>query len=430
MSVIPNRVPALAAACLIPVMLALGSAGPAWAAAPSAADPARANCIGAGTIFSPVPWPQQLWDLERAWSVSRGAGVTVAVLASGVDAGQQQLSGKVLGGKSFLAGDPPGPLADRDCAGGGTGYASVIAAQPRTGMGFEGLAPSARILPVAVTETDRVTSGSATDSGGGTPQTVAEGLRYAVASGADVVLVACYLTDDVPAVRSAVQAAVASGVVVVAPAGDLAKDGDPVTYPAAYDGVIGVGAMSQDMSLLDTSETGTEVDLVAPGDNVVTSAVGHGHAAGKGTPVAAAFVAAAAALVLSADPRLTPSQVATRLRDTAAPFGTTDPDSVGAGLLDPARAVMESGASGASPVPPGQVTFAAYPAPKHRNGRLAAAGAALGLGGGSVVFAGVLLVRRGRRRHWRPGLPERPAEAEPAEAAEAAVHGLFASEMD
>lgn len=422
MTLVPCRIPVLAALFLVPAALLLGP--------PAQAATTRNTCVGPGAVFSPVPWPQRLWDVERAWSVSRGAGVTVAVLSSGVDAGQQQLKGKVLPGRSFLPGDPPGPRAGRDCAGWGTGYASVIAAQPGAGSGFEGLAPAARILPVAVSETDRITTDQNTGADGGTPQGLADGIAYASEAGADVIFVGCYLTDDVPAVRAAVRAAVDAGAVVVAPVGDLAQEGDPVTYPAAYDGVLGVGGMRQDMGVLSTSEAGDDVDLVAPGDNVVTSAVRRGHAAGKGTPVAAAFAAATAALVVSAQPSLTPAQVVTRLRRTAAPFGTTAPTSVGAGLLDPARAVTEKQAGEASPAEPARVAFAPYPAPETDRRPLMAIGAGLGFLGVAVLFIGAVTLRRGRRRHWRPGTPAGPTAPDPATVAPTVPRSLFSTESD
>jgi subtilisin family serine protease len=153
------------------------------------------------------------------------------VIDSGVDRRHPQLSGRVLAGTDYL---DPGDDGTRDCAGHGTGVASVIAAAPRAGVAFRGLAPGARILPVRVSE-QQVVDGR--ESGRTVSAAVfARAIRWAVDQGADVLNLSVVLYADDPAVRAAVAYAAERDVVVVAAAGNLHAEGDPRPYPAAYAG--------------------------------------------------------------------------------------------------------------------------------------------------------------------------------------------------
>lgn len=403
---VPAAMPASApaAARTAPALVRLAPPNPAG----------RDDCVLPGAVFAPVPWPQQLWDLEGAWALSRGGGVTVAVLSSGVDLSQEQMAGRIRRGRSFLpdaSADTPGNV---DCVGLGTGLASVVVAGRLPGMGFSGVAPDASILPLVVSESPRIASTESSNPG--TPAGLAAAIVHAVDAGARVILVGGYLTVDVPAVRAAVRAATARGALVVAPAGDLGGEGNPTTYPAAYPGVLGVSAMAQDLSMVPGSETGTYVDVVAPGRNIAVAARGSGHAASSGTPVAAAFAAAAAALVLGHEPSLTPAEVIARLRATAGPVGNGNGTVVGAGLLDPARAVLETGArpratpsTSGGPLlgaPDPAVEAARAAAAARRRTATAAVFAAMVLT--VLVGLGTVVLVRGRRRRWRPGVQPPP----------------------
>ncbi|EEP72876.1 peptidase S8 and S53 subtilisin kexin sedolisin, partial [Micromonospora sp. ATCC 39149] len=202
---------AVAAALLTALPAAPAPATGALRAAPGCATPpAPARPVAA------TPWPQQRYAPERLSALATGAGVTVAVIDSGVDRGHPQLVGRVQAGADFL---DPGGNGSQDCAGHGTGVASIIAAAPRSGIAFQGLAPDARILPVRVSE-QQVVEGR--ESG----RTVsaadfARAIRWAVDHDADVLNLSVVLYADNPAVRAAVGYAVDRNVVVVAAAGNL-----------------------------------------------------------------------------------------------------------------------------------------------------------------------------------------------------------------
>ncbi|MGB2568791.1 type VII secretion-associated serine protease mycosin [Micromonospora citrea] len=395
--------PAVAVSSVTPAGAAVPAPVAARAAAPGcAAPPAPARAVAA------LPWAQQRYAPERLAPLATGAGVTVAVIDSGVDRRHPQLRGQVLDGADFL---DPGGDGSRDCAGHGTGVASIIAAAPGDGVAFQGLAPRARILPVRVSE-QQVVEGR--ESG----RTVsaaefARAIRWAVDHDADVLNLSVVLYADDPAVRAAVGYAVRRDVVVVAAAGNLHDSGDPRPYPAAYEGVLGVGAIGSDGSRADFSQTGPYVDLVAPGGDVLMAAPGQGHHRAEGTSYAAPFVAATAALIRQYRPDLTAAQVAERIVSTADPApGDRGSGGYGAGVLNPYRAVADTGSGPVAYRPPATLPAdRPDPALLARSDRRAAArDRALLVAGitGAAVAAAVLLalvLPRGVRRGWRPAGP-------------------------
>ncbi|TCB92795.1 type VII secretion-associated serine protease mycosin [Micromonospora zingiberis] len=379
----------------------LSSVGPVTASrAPGCATPpAPARPVSA------VPWPQQRYAPERLQSLATGSGVTVAVVDSGVDRSHPQLAGRVLTGTDLL---DAGGDGTRDCVGHGTGVASLIAATARDDLGLRGLAPKARILPVRVSE-QQVVDGRGT---GRTvaPEDFARAIRWAVDNDADVVNLSVVLYADHPAVRSAVGYALARNVIVVAAVGNLHGSGDPRPYPAAYEGVLGVGAIGADGLRADFSQVGSYVDLVAPGTDVLIAAPGQGHHRAEGTSYAAPFVAATAALVREYRPELSAEEVVGRLLATADP---APGHGYGSGVLNPYRAVTET-ASGPVTRPAPMVSLAddrPDPALLAQQDRRAAARerAVLLATVGGLVVAGValaaLIVPRGARRRWRPADP-------------------------
>ncbi|WLS46651.1 type VII secretion-associated serine protease mycosin [Micromonospora profundi] len=381
---------------------------------PAAAHAALREAPACATPLAPVrpvdatPWPQQRYDPTRLTPLTTGAGVTVAVVDSGVDRVHPQLAGRVRAGTDLL---DPGGDGGRDCAGHGTGVASIIAATPRSGIAFHGLAPGARILPVRVSE-QQVVQGR--ESG----RTVsadefARAIRWAVDHDADVVNLSVVLYADDPQVRSAVRYALDRDVVLVAAAGNLHDSGNPRPFPAAYDGVLGVGAIGVDGARATFSQIGAYVDLVAPGSDVLVAAPRQGHQRVEGTSYAVPFVAATAALLRSYRPELTAAQVVQRIVATADPApGAGQGGGYGAGVLNPYRAVTETG--GGATAPRSVAALAddrADPVLLARQERRATAqDRALAVGAviGTVAVAVVLLalvLPRGARRRWRPADP-------------------------
>ncbi|MGW0432194.1 type VII secretion-associated serine protease mycosin [Micromonospora sp. NPDC003197] len=415
-------VPAAATALAATALHVIGGATTASAVPPAGAchnpeparDPVRAQ-----------PWAQQVLDPQRAWPYSRGAGVLVAVVDSGVDADHPQLrgSGKVHRGRDFyLTGALPGAF---DCVSHGTGTAGIIAADPVPGIGFHGIAPDAEILPVRISDRD---IGGQGESLLIDPQVVANGIRYAADRGAKVINLSLAGHNDFPTIRAAVAYAVAKDSLVVAAAGNSQRDTtiELPAYPAAYDGVLGVGAVDIDGARLSGSQIGPHVDLVAPGAKVLAPTRVGGHTYVDGTSFATPFVAGTAALVRAAWPKLTAAEVAQRLVATASPArGGRDSNAYGAGLVNPYRAVTDgldldkpAALPAHVPQPPDQAHLDR--ATWEHDTAVTAKWLATAVAGG-IVLAGLVaaILPRGRRRRWQVGwattVAAQPAVIEPPE---------------
>lgn len=339
-------------------VLAVCAAGLVLSGSPVQASPVQAGAVQArpvqaSTVLAPAglpgprpgcppqqgtaapaaePWAQQALRFASVWNRTRGGGVTVAVVDSGVDA-NPQFGDRVIPGPDLVAGTRPGIPPGADCVGHGTAVASIIAAAPVPGISFTGVAPAARILSVKISGTDSFPTSAA-------PQ----GIMDAVQFGAGVINLSLATPDDVPALRNAVEYALRHNVVVVAAAGNDLRtggiEGSGPFYPASYPGVLAVGAAGPGGALAGFSDRHTPVAVTAPGVNVTSAYPGtfpEAYApAQSGTSFASAFVAGVVALVRSAHPELSAAQVVARIEATA--HGPAGPGT-GHGLVDPVRAV-------------------------------------------------------------------------------------------
>ncbi|MER5770561.1 type VII secretion-associated serine protease mycosin [Streptomyces sp. NPDC001985] len=306
-----------------------------------AAAPAHADGI------RPQQWGLDALNTDEAWRTSKGAGITVAVLDTGVDDQHPDLLGNVLPGKDLIGfGATRG---DRAWARHGTAMAGIIAAHghgPAGGDGVMGIAPEAKILPVRVIlESGDKARDKARNSRG---TALAKGIRWAADHGADVINLS--LGDDSESAHAeagedaAVRYALSKGAVVVASAGNGGEKGDRVSYPAAYPGVIAVTAVDRYGTHASFSTQRWYATVNAPGVDVVIPDPDRKYYQGWGTSAAAAFVSGAVALVRSAHPELTPAQIKKLLAETArdSPENGRD-DAKGYGMVDPAAAIREAG---------------------------------------------------------------------------------------
>ncbi|WP_279637907.1 S8 family serine peptidase [Streptomyces albidochromogenes] len=250
-------------------------------------------------------WPLRVYDAERVWATSQGAGVTVAVVDSGVDASHPDLAGQVLAGKDFSGDDP-----HQDDDGHGTEMASLIAGRghgANNAAGVMGLAPKSKILPV------RADAGEEMDSAAWPA-----GVRYAVDQGAKVINLSFNDDNAYPGSKGAkaIKYAQDHDVVVVSGAGN---DGGTVNYPAALPGVVAVTAIDESFKIWGDSNTGKGVTLAAPGVRILAAEphLASGYGVADGTSHATAYVSAIAALVRSKFPDLTAGQVINRMVKSA-----------------------------------------------------------------------------------------------------------------
>ena len=277
----------------------------------------------------------------------------------------------------------------------GTAVASIIAAAPQAGVSFTGVAPLAQVLSIKITNTET-----------GIPSGVtATAIRDAVNLGASVINLSL-AAGNTPALQSAVQFAEASNVVVVAAAGNDADGGQGPFYPAAYPGVLSVGAVAQDGSLASFSDTRTPVSVTAPGVDIASAYPGAYPNAysleDNGTSFATAFVSGVAALVRASHPGLRAAQVVTRIEETA--DGAAGPGT-GHGLVNPVQAVtavLPDDGTGAGTA--AQHVLVSQPAPADTRARTVAMAIAAGaLGLVLAVLAAAAVIPAGRRRGWRAG---------------------------
>lgn len=358
-----------------------------------------------GPAPTEVPWALDRLDPASAWRITKGRGVTVAVIDSGVSATHPLLKGRVLPGADFNG--LPGRQGQCDQAGHGTIVAGIIAGQEGTGAPYTGIAPEARILPLRVlASTERTTDDAL-------PGQIGQAIRWAADHGADIINLSL-VTLDRPELKDAIDYALGKRVIVVAAAGNRQENQqDQPAYPAAYPGVIAVAGVDEKGGHVGSSVAGDYVDVAAPGLDILGPAPqGSGYLTEPqgGTSFAAAYVSGVAALVRAAHPDLTPTDVAYRLTRTA----DNPPDGhnaeIGYGVVNPYRAVT-SLLGTRTDAPLGAMAQPVRPAdPLGWQRTVAIWVAAVG-----ALLAGIVLAVRpvlalGRRRGWRPGRRSDPLD--------------------
>ncbi|HEX8005143.1 MAG TPA: S8 family serine peptidase, partial [Trebonia sp.] len=246
--------------------------------------------------------------VPAAWSATRGAGVLVAVLDTGVAAGAPDLAGTVTAGPDFIAGTEPERY--RPPHSHGTYIASLIAAHgsdKKSAAGVIGVAPAARILSLRVIPDDGEPSRAAVPG-----SALTRAIYYAVAHRAGVIVLPLGTRRPDGGQHAAVGYAISRGVVVVAPAGDAGTARAafaPYEYPAAFPGVIAVAAVAPAGTRAPFSSPNQSVVVAAPGEGVSGAGPGGEYLQGDGTPQAAALVAGVAALIRARYPALSPALV-------------------------------------------------------------------------------------------------------------------------
>jgi subtilisin family serine protease len=257
-----------------------------------------------------------------------GDGVTVAVVDTGVDGDHPDLPAyDAARSRDFVRTDQSdaSPLVDV-VESHGTHVAGVVGAVHGGDGGVEGVS-DATLLGVRVL-----------GSGGGSADAVAAGIRHAARQGADVINASLGSSRRSKVIEAAVDEARSRGALVVAASGNDGNAG--VAYPAAYDGVLGVGATDRDDERAPFSQHGADLDLVAPGVSVLSTIprtwFTTGYARYSGTSMAAPVVSGVAALAAGALPEVSPAELAAWLTDTATPLDAPA-WAVGAGRVDAGR---------------------------------------------------------------------------------------------
>lgn len=282
-------------------------------------------------------WLDQ-YGIRAAWNTTRGAGVTIAVIDTGVDGTVPELQGAVISGADFSGfgaangQTPVGPADERDH---GTMVASLAAGRGTAGDGgVIGAAPAATILPISI----GFGEGSTTSD-----DQIAAAVRYATDAGASVINMS--LTRNTlewpTSWDDAFLYAMDHDVVIVAAAGNRGSGTTVIGAPATMPGVLTVaGVDSAGTASFDASTQGITIGVAAPSEGLVGAVPGGGHVVWNGTSGATPLVAGIAALVRAAHPDLDAANVIERIVSTARDAGTPGTDPIyGYGLVDAAAAV-------------------------------------------------------------------------------------------
>ncbi|MCB0919759.1 MAG: S8 family serine peptidase [Actinobacteria bacterium] len=266
-------------------------------------------------------WALDRLQAESVWDTTKGAGVTVAVLDTGVDPSHADIPDSVVAGPDFTG---EGDSLD-DGYGHGTHVAGSIAALTDNSTGIAGFQPDVELMSVKVLDS----------WGSGYWSWLASGIIGATDLGADVLNMSLGGSSQDPAVGVAVEYARSQGVTLVAAAGN---DGDwaSASYPAAFPGVVGVGATDSSDDIAPFSSRGDWVDVSAPGADILSTVPGNRYESWNGTSMATPHVSALAAALIAAG-----AQQPTRIMTgTAEDLG--DPgrdDDFGHGLINPITAL-------------------------------------------------------------------------------------------
>lgn len=277
---------------------------------------------------------QDAWHLRKigapqAWPDSRGDAVTIAILDSGVNASHPDLAQRMVPGWNVYS----NTADSSDVSGHGTKVAGAAAATLNNGIGVAGVAGQARIMPIRVTDSEGYAYFS----------TLVSGLEWASLRGARVANMSFLGLASSSSLRAAAREMLARGGLVMIAAGNT---GRRESYSASEE-LVAVSATNRSDSKTSWSSYGDYVDLSAPGVDIWTTNRGGGYGAPDGTSFSSPVAAGVAALVMAADPNLSPTQVLDILQSTATDLGDPGFDiRYGHGRVDAAAAVAAATATG------------------------------------------------------------------------------------
>ncbi|MFF7332433.1 type VII secretion-associated serine protease mycosin [Streptomyces sp. NPDC008150] len=368
------RAAALTAAALLasaqaPVSAASTAAPAPLTVASTSASFSTDQCTFPNKQYPGRPWALQRVQLDELWSQSRGKGVKVAVIDTGVDVKNPQLADAVdvksginlmkpglkdADGNPIPHGNAQGTT---DTVGHGTKVAGIIAARPASGTGFVGLAPEAEIIPIQQNDAE----------GHGDAKTLTQGILHAIKEGADVINISQDTSKAVaPAgyLEDAVDQALAKNIVVVASAGNDGLGGNvKKTYPASFAGVLAVAASDRNNERASFSQSGDFVGVAAPGVDMISTVPKGGHCSDNGTSFSAPYVAGVAALIKAKHPDWTAREVVAQIEQTAERTISGHDRLVGWGVVDPVAALTDDDHPVESPTPQDGLTGAEAPSP-------------------------------------------------------------------
>ncbi|MDR6123453.1 major intracellular serine protease [Bacillus sp. SLBN-46] len=276
-----------------------------------------------------VPKGVDMIQAPKVWEKTKGKGVTIAILDTGCDLTHPDLRERIIGGRNFTRDDKGIKEVFRDYNGHGTHVAGTMAATINQ-KGVVGVAPEANLLIVKVLDRN----------GSGQYEWIINGIYYAIEQKVDIISMSLGGPEDVPELHEAIQKAVENNILVVCAAGnegDGRDTTDEFGYPGSYNEVISVGAINLERQISDFTNSNNEVDLVAPGENILSTYLKGKYAKLSGTSMATPHVSGALALLKaltfeSFERELTEPEIYAQLIKRTVPLGNS-PKLEGNGLL-------------------------------------------------------------------------------------------------
>lgn len=244
------------------------------------------------TYIYPVQkgWSKYYPGIEQLWQNSRGAGVKIAVLDTGVDLSHPDLRGQIKAKYNAL--DDSEDVTDE--SGHGTHICGVIAASGVSAC--EGVAPQAALYVAKVARKHTISRALH----------LTKAVKWAIAQQVHIISISQGTRKKQPALHKAIKEAAAQGIIVICSAGNHGEMIDAVTYPARYPETIAVGALNRELVRPYFSSKGPSVDIVAPGNQIYSTVPGGNYHFMRGTSMATPFISGLVALKLAvhdADPR-------------------------------------------------------------------------------------------------------------------------------
>ncbi|MFE8702416.1 S8 family peptidase [Cytobacillus sp. FJAT-54145] len=265
-------------------------------------------------------WNLPAIEIEKGWNITRGKkDVIIAVVDTGVDLNHPDLKRRLTKGYNAID-DNHNPDDDN---GHGTHVAGIIASETNNREGMAGVTWFNKIMPIKALGKD----------GYGSSYDIANGIIWATDHGADVINLSLGNYQPATMMHEAISYAFKNGVVLVAASGN--DNTDQPSYPAAFDEVISVGAISYTGHKANFSNYGYYIDVTAPGVEIPSTYFQNRYAALSGTSMASPHVAGLAGLLLSVNPELTNKQIHRVLQKSAYDMGPRGHDEYfGYGLID------------------------------------------------------------------------------------------------
>ena len=256
-------------------------------------------------------WGPEAIGAEYAWAIERGESrVTIAVIDTGVDYTHPDIAGNYIAGGYDWINDDDDPMDDH---GHGTHCAGIAAAVSNNTLGIAGIAQSGIMAEKALDS-----------QGNGTSSLTAEAIRHAADNGADIISMSLGASEQSNILKEACQYAWEKGCILVAASGNSGTG--RVYYPAAYDTVIAAGSVGRTGLRSSFSNYGTGLELVAPGEAILSTTPGSTYTTKSGTSMACPHISGVAALILSRYPGMSNQEVRARLAETADDLGVPGRD--------------------------------------------------------------------------------------------------------